>query len=325
MSASLEILDYRYTFSWNLDSILKDLSFNENILTNFPLVVSTETGIDSLCLEKVWSNFIGSKKRGRPSELRNSSPDSTTSYVAKALNLKSQCFTVNATCSSGAYALHTASLISLENNSPVVVFCGDDFTTNFEQWKFNSFGALDQQTGIPFDKSSKGFRIGVGAAVLIVKHPKVKYKLNAKSIIKNFHFYTNPELIANPGNVNDLISNFSKVNFKVANFWNAHSTGTPVGDITEYEFFKNVCSESVPIVSFKGHIGHCISGANILEIIMAIEGKNKNMLLANKIVNERIVNDDRIIINNQLWPGNNMIKASFGFGGKSSILEIELI
>jgi 3-oxoacyl-[acyl-carrier-protein] synthase-1 len=325
MIACLEILDYRYTFSWELDSILDDLTFKENLLTKFPLVVSTETGVNFSLLEKVWSDFIGHKKRGRPTEIRNSSADSTASYVAKKLNLKSQCFMINATCSSGSYALYTASLISLETNTPVVVFCGDSLTTQFDLWKFNSFGALDQQTGIPFDKSSKGFKMGSGAAILLVKHPSVKSTLDAKAVIKKFHFYTNPDLIANPGNINDLVNNFSDVNFKITNFWNAHSTGTPVGDLIEYDFFKNVCSDNVPIVSFKGYFGHCINGSNPLEIIMSIEGKDNNILKANKIVDDRIVNDDRIITIDQKWPGNNMIKATFGFGGRSSILEITLI
>jgi 3-oxoacyl-[acyl-carrier-protein] synthase-1 len=324
MLSTLEILDFRYTLSWELDTILTDVEFNNNLNQNFPLIVSTETGLDFRLQEKVWSEFLNNRKKGRPSEIRMSSPDGVASYVAKCLDLKSQCFMLNATCSSGSYALYVASLLSLDTNSPVVIFCGDNLTNNFDFWKFKSFGALDQQTGIPFDKFSKGFRMGTGAITLIVKHPMVQFNLDPKAIIKKFYFYTDPGLVANPGSVKDLVQAFSQVNFKSANFWNAHATGTAVGDFTEYNFFKNVSNESTPIVSFKGYIGHCINASNPIEICMAIEGKQKNILLANKIIGEKIVEDDRIIDSDQSWPGNNMIKASFGFGGRSSILEIEI-
>lgn len=323
--SSLEILDYRYTNSWNLDLILKDSTFNNNLKSNFPTIVTTETGVSPDAQSTVWQNFLSGKRRAKPSNIRQSHPDSTVSYVSQCLGTNKECFISNATCSSSSYALYLASLISMDRNLPVVVFCGDNLQSSFELWKFNSFGALDQDTGLPFDKSSKGFKMGSGAAVLLVKHPSVKFNIDPKAVIKQFNFYTNPFLVANPGSVSDIVKHFSDVNFTKTNFWNAHATGTPSGDAVEYEFFNSVCNDSVPIVSYKHYIGHCISGANSLEIIMAIEGKKNNCLLPNLISLDKINNDDRIITSPMTWPGNNMLKVSFGFGGRTSILDIELI
>jgi 3-oxoacyl-[acyl-carrier-protein] synthase II len=321
---NLEILDYRYITSWNLDLLLNDNSFNQNIQSNFPVIATTETGTNSQLQKNLIDRFSSGKKRGKPSEIQQSSADSTLLYVANNLKTNAECLLTNATCSSSSYALYLASLISLEKQLPVVVFCGDDLTSEFNLWRFNSFNALDQDTGIPFDKSSKGFKMGVGAALLLVKHPSVKSNIQPVALIKKFHFYTNPSLIANPGLVDDIVENLKSINFKTVNFWNAHATGTPVGDSVEYNVFNKLCNDSTPIVSYKHYIGHCISGSNVLEILLAIEDKNKNILRPNLIKQEKIFQDSRIIDSVQSWPGNNMIKASFGFGGRTSILEIEI-
>lgn len=323
--ASLEILDYRYTNSWDLDKILTDKTFNKNIQPHFPIIATTETGISPDLQNSLFDRFFAGKTRGRPKELYQTSPDSTLLYVAECLGTASECFISNATCSSSSYGLFLASLISLEKKTPVILFCGDSLNSKFNIWRFKSFGALDQDTGFPFDKSSKGFRIGSGAAVLIVKHPDIKFNIDPLAFIKNFYFHTNPKLISHPGSVEEIIQLFNNINFKNYDFWNAHATGTPVGDIIEYEIFKSLCNENVPIVSYKHYIGHCMCGSTVLEILMAIDGKKQGVLSPNIIKQEPIVNDNRIITSPIKWPGNNMIKASFGFGGRTSLLEIELL
>lgn len=322
--SSLEILDYRYIDSWDLDKILKDTSFNKNVEPNFPIIATTETGIVPHLQNTTLERFFSGKPKGRPKELYQTSPDSTLLYVAECLGTVSECFTSNATCSSSSYGLYLSSLISLEKKTPVVLFCGDSLTSKFNIWRFDSFGALDQDTGFPFDKSSRGFRMGSGAALLIVKHPDVKFNIDPLAIIKNFYFHTNPRLIANPGSVEEIIKFLNKINFKNYDFWNAHATGTPIGDMVEYEIFRSLCNENIPIVSYKHYIGHCMCGSNVLEILMAIDDKKQGILSPNIIKQESLVDDDRIITSPIKWPGNNMIKASFGFGGRTSLLEIEL-
>jgi len=322
--STVEILDYRYTATWNLDAILNDAAFNNSIATTYPLVVSTETGVDYKIFDKINNDFASNKKFGRPSQLWNSSSDSVSNYVANKLRLSAENFSIKSTCTSGAYALYVAGLVSLDKQSPVVIFCGDSLTSEFELWKFRSYAVVDQQTGIPFDKASKGIKSSSGATVMLVKHSSVKCNIDPVACIKNFHFYTDPTLIAGATPTADLLAQFSKIKFDHYDFWNAHATGTSVGDTAEYNIFNSFCQHDIPIVSFKGHVGHCMTGSCAIELAMSFEQKKQDTLLPNVGITEKRFDDPRIITQQQQWPGKNMLKASFGFGGKSSILEVEI-
>jgi 3-oxoacyl-(acyl-carrier-protein) synthase len=232
-------------------------------------------------------------------------------------------YIMNASCASALYALNQASMISLSYNTPVVVVCADNLQHPYELWRFKSLGALDNDSGRPFDSSSKGFKMGTGMCMFLIKHPDVKFNMPSKATITNFAFYTNHEF-TNPGTSDNIINNISGIDYSNIDFYNAHATGTPIGDIIEYEYFSKTIKGNVPIVSYKGHIGHCVCAAGGMEIALSLDGKRDNILLANNIVGDKIINDDRIITQNTSFPYKHMLKASFGFGGKNAIAKIDL-
>ena len=319
-----EIIDYRYTTSWDLTSILNEFKVSNQLDPSWPLVASTMSSYGVNDNKAVWSDFLNGRRRGKPSELRNSSVDSMFTHVADELGLHGQVMNVQSVCAGSLYAFYTAAMMSLDLQTPVIVFCGDNLTSDYWNWHFKSFGALDQATGRPFDKSSKGFRTGQGAAVFLIKHPSVKLAASPKAVIQSFSFYTNPELVTKPGSAQDIAKHLSNIDYKSIDLWNAHATGTPVGDIVEYEYFATTVKQDIPIVSFKGHVGHCLSACGAVEIAMALQGKENNILLPNNIVGECIVNDDRIITEPTSFPYKRMLKTSLGFGGKTAVVEIDL-
>lgn len=319
-----EILNYSYTKSWNLDEVITDFKSKNTLQPHWPLVSSTVSSFTNTEGNVVWSNFLAGKRRGRPSELRNSTIDSTFSYIANQLGLNGPVMNVQAACAGSIHALYNASLMSQDLQTPVVVFCGDNLLTDYWIWHFNSLGALNQETGRPFDSTSKGFRLGQGAVLFLIKHPSVKSNVGTRAVIQSFHFYTNPELVSNPGLASDIIKNLGNIDYKRVEFWNAHATGTPVGDKTEYEYFSSTIKQDIPIVSYKGHIGHCIGGAGAMEIALALEGKSNNILLPNNIQGDKIVNDDRIITSPTSFNYTRMLKTSLGFGGKTAAIEVDL-
>jgi 3-oxoacyl-[acyl-carrier-protein] synthase II len=319
-----EILDYKTELSWNLDSFLSDPNFKSQIDPTWPLVVATLSSVVETAPENLMTAFLAGKPRGKPSTLRNGTIHSTVSKVGEQLGMSRQIFNIQAACASSLYAFYIASMMSLDSQTPVVLFAGD-VVTDYAIWHFRSFGALDQDTGKPFDKSSIGFRMGTGMALYIIKHPSVKSKLDPKAVIQDFAFFTKPELIANPGSVDEMIANLSHLNYKNIDLWNAHATGTPVGDQAEYEYFAKTIKQDIPIVSFKGHVGHCMAASSSIEIAMALDGKKNNVLLPNVIVGDKLANDDRIITEPTSFTYKKMLKASLGFGGTTIIAEIDLL
>lgn len=320
-----EILDYRFTTEWNLESILKDETFHVNLQPKFPLVVTTMSFRESSSNENCRTDYISGKRRGKPSEVLDSFSGSVIARRAgDYLGLSGQNILINANCASTLYALHMATIYSQLNNTPAVVVCADNVNHPYDIWRFSSLGALDNETGRPFDKSSKGFKMGKSVSVFLVKHPSVKFNLAPKATIINYGFYTNNQLLTNPGTSEDIIKNLPNMNYRDIDFWNAHATGTPVGDIVEYDYFNSVIAQDIPIVSYKGHVGHSMSAAGAIELILSLEGKKNNILLPNIIHGEKIVNDDRIITEQTKFPFTKMLKASLGFGGKIAVAEIDL-
>jgi 3-oxoacyl-(acyl-carrier-protein) synthase len=292
--------------------------------TNFPLVATTSMGISSY--NKINRDFyIENKRRGRPSELRSVMRDSIVSYAANKLKLSGQVLTVNAECSGSTYALHTATMLSKTYNTPVFVFAAENILADeIQMWMFNSYGALDQNTGRAFDCSSRGFRMGVGSCLLLVKHPSVKYKMSPVATISNYNFYTNPSLVSNPGNVDDLIKNINGIDFNTIKLWNAHATGTPIGDRFEYDVFSTLIKHDAPIIGYKSYIGHCITASGALEICMSLDDYRDGTLRPNIIFDKSIVDDSRIITEPVSFPGKRIVKANFGFGGKNVVCQIDI-
>lgn len=322
---SCEILEYRYTNDWNLNSLVTDETFLSLLQPTFPLVVSNFSALHKESQARSWQDFLNGKKRGKPSDLRSLSEDSVVSYVAEKLNLHNAVVRTSAECASSLYALYTAMLISKEQNTPVVVFCGDNKNAEYDHWYFRSFGASDNSTGLPFDSSSKGFKMGTSCTLMLVKDSSVKtYGLEAKAIINKFHFYTDASNIANPGTISEIIKNLN-IDYNSIDFWNSHATGTPVGDRAEYDFFKTTISKDIPIVSYKGYIGHCMGAAGSMEIIYSLEDKKSKLLRPNVILSEKIVDDPRIITDSTSFDFKRMLKVSLGFGGKTAIAEIDIL
>lgn len=321
---SCEILHYSYSIDWNFENILLNFQQSINLNIKTPLVISTMSSIGESYYEQAWIEYANGKRRAKPSLLSKVSKGSIGTTAGNLLQLSGQIINTDATCSGSLYALYIASLVSKDQNQPVVVLCCDDMTSNYHLWHFNSFGALDMQSGRPFDSLSKGFKMGKGIAVFLIKHPDVNCSLPAQAYISNFGFYTNPNLIANPGSVQDIIQNLNHIDYSDIDLWNAHATGTPVGDAVEYEYFSSVCNDNVPIVSYKGYVGHCMSAAGAVEIAMMLEDKLKNQLKPNIILGQKIVNDSRIITEPTAFTYRNVLKASLGFGGKTAVAKIKL-
>ncbi len=318
-----EILHYRYTTDWNYDNCF-DSIFVENSRPNFPLVASTSMGVTSY--NKVNRDFyVDKKRRGKPSEMRNTMRDSLVSHVAKTLNLQGYISIVNAECSGSIYALHNATMLSKLYDTPVFVFVAENIISDeVQMWMFKSYGALDQDSGRSFDTSSRGFRMGVGSCLMLVKHPSVKYPLSPKAIFSNYNFYTNPSLVSNPGNVDELIKNIHGIDFSKIDAWSAHATGTPTGDRFEYDLFSSLVKHDAPIVGYKGYIGHCLTASGAIETGMLLDDYLRNILRPNLILENPIVDDPRIITQPISFPGKRILKANFGFGGKNAICQIDI-
>lgn len=317
------ILSYHHSVEWNVHDFIATSGFVDHVQPHWPLIVSTRSGLTST--DTVNQDlFVKNKKRGRPSDLRNSTTDSLVSAVAEQLGSQGFVTNVAAECSGSLHAIYLATLCSYQHGCPCVVFVADNLTQDqFQMWRFASFGALDQTTGRPFDTSSSGFRMGQGMAMLLVSADTVKTNLHPVACISAYNFLTKPELIANPGQAQELIDSIKGIDFDRVGLWNAHATGTPVGDRFEYDLFSSLIRHDAKLVSYKGHVGHCISASGAIELCMSLDDRQQGMLRANNIKGSPIVPDTRITVEPVPFPAGTMIKANFGFGGKNVVCQVD--
>lgn len=317
-----EILEYFYTTDWNIEC-LKDLRLQWNLSADFPLVVSSMSSYRSDSLTKTYEGYSNNVRRINPKIILDSWNGGFNRRISEYLGINEISMLVTANCSSSIYCLYLADLISQDKQRPVVVVCADNVNHNFDLWRFDKLGAIDNSTGDPFDLASKGFRMGTGIAVFLVKHINVRYYGSVKAVINNTAFWTNNSL-THPGTSDDIIKNLQGIDYNVFDFWNAHAPGTPLGDRTEYEYFNKVIKKDIPIVSYKNYVGHCMTASGAVEIAMALEDKKNNVLRPNKIKTEKIVNDDRIITDPTKFDYQRMFKSTLGFGGKIAVADISL-
>lgn len=318
-----EILEYCYFTDWNIEK-LKALSFRNIIEPDFPLIVSSMSSYKESSLSTTFRSFLENKKRNSPKTILDSWPGGFNRRISEYLGTTSETMLVTANCASGIYCLYLADLISKDKNKPVVVVCADNVMDPFDLWRFDNIGAMDQNGGLPFDTSSKGFRMGTGIVLFLVKNSSVKFNIDAKAVINQFAFWTNNSF-TDPGSSDQIIANLQRIDYSVFDLWNAHAPGTPLGDRIEYEYFSKVIHRNIPIVSYKGHIGHCMTASGAVEIAMSLEGREQNTLLPNIIRENKIVDDDRIITAKTSFPYRRMFKTTLGFGGKIAVADISFV
>lgn len=317
-----EILEYFYTTEWNLED-LKNLHFKHLLSCDFPLVVSSMSSYKIDSLNSSYDSFSQDKKRVSPKSILDSWHGGFHRRISEYIGTTSETMLLTAYCSSGIYSLYIADLISLDKNKPVIVVCADNVNSDFDIWRFSKIGAIDNSTGNPFDADSRGFKMGKGICVFLIKNSQVSFKAEAKACVNKYAFWSNNSM-TDTGTSDEIISNISGIDYSVFDFWNAHAPGTPLGDKIEHEYFSKVIKHDIPIVSYKTYLGHCMTASGAMEIAMALEGKANNILLPNKINQTKIVDDDRIITEPTDFRYTRMFKSTLGFGGKVAVADISL-
>lgn len=270
-------------------------------------------------------DFIDGKKRTKPSNYLLGNFESVERTIASNLKMCGPVSATSASCTSGAYALMNAYGVSLAYDTPVIVASGSRLQQDgLWRYMFAQLGALSLDTGIPFDKNSKGFRPGESQTFFIVSAKPI----NPIARIPVLKFHTQVSQTTGTGSTEDIKNAlFTGVDLDNICWWNAHSPGTPLGDMSEYQIFNDVIgSRDIPISSLKGKYGHSLGGSYLFEIGQGINSiRTSNVIPPNTGIVEPIVNDQRIITQEQKATTNSFLKFNMGFGGKNVLSIIDVV
>jgi 3-oxoacyl-(acyl-carrier-protein) synthase len=187
----------------------------------------------------------------------------------------------------------------------------------------------------PFDKSRDGFLQGEGGTLwyicdeeTLVKHnltPKAKLKSivsGAKVTSMTAHDKTCEHQLKM---INQALAQTDLTTHDIS-FFNSHATSTSVGDDIELDVFQRAFENiDIPIVSFKGYLGHTMSACGLLESAYGLEAVKNGYLHPNYNLTDPLSDDPRLITKQVSLMSKKFMKASFGFGGRTSIAIFEAL
>ena len=310
------IEQYKYENNFNLTEFFSGLSGYQN---HWPAVLVSSTRANYGGHEAMMQDFMGGKKRSKPSLCLSGGLESVHTEIARLLDIRGMTFSVLSACTSSAYAIYQAGLISAEQGTPVVVACADMFSPIDMHW-FTSLGAVSPDTGIPFDKNSKGFRPSKAQAFFVVSSKPI----NPIACISTMRFMTQPNERTAVGSLDDIKQMFSGVDMRKVSWWNAHAPGTPLGDATEFKLFSSF-NMDIPISSLKGRYGHALASSYMLELGAALDFVTKGIAPGNVDISDLIEEDNRIITTDELMYTKTFLKFNMGFGGKNVLSIIDVV
>jgi len=281
--------------------------------------------------------FESNATRFSPTKLFQGNHDLLSALVAGKIKLEGINTSLNGACTSSMFNLHLAvMLIQTGQTSAALVGNADMPILPVMQYHWQCTSAISTLNGgncAPFDKKRDGFLQGEGGTLWFVcdEETLVRNNLTPKAKIRSIvsgakvtSMTAHDKTCENQLKLINQALSQANLTAKDIAFFNAHATSTLVGDDIEVDVFQKAFEDiDIPIVSFKGYIGHTMSACGLIESAYGLEAVKNGFLHPNYNLTEPLSDDARIITEQTKLNGNIFMKASFGFGGRTNITIFE--
>jgi acyl transferase domain-containing protein/3-hydroxymyristoyl/3-hydroxydecanoyl-(acyl carrier protein) dehydratase len=270
--------------------------------------------------------------------------------LSRALDLGGGSYTLDAACASSLYALKYA-VDELQSGRCDAMLCGGLSRPDslYTQMGFSALHAISASGHCsPFDEKGDGLVVGEGAGIVMLKRL-------SDALADGDHIYAT---IAGVGLSNDIEGNlmspdsegqlramrsaYAQANWKVTDvdLIECHGTGTPVGDVVEFNSLKALWSENknaneCVIGSVKSNIGHLLTAAGsagLIKVLLAMKHEKLPPTANYESASKGIAMEDSpfTVLNkasnwqrrNKMTPRRAAISA-FGFGGINAHVLLE--
>ncbi|NTU60024.1 MAG: beta-ketoacyl-[acyl-carrier-protein] synthase family protein [Deltaproteobacteria bacterium] len=210
--------------------------------------------------------------------------NSCAANVMFTLGLKGEQWGPSSACTSSAQAIGLGYLLVKSGRQKAVLCGGAEEVHQSVTTIFDVLGATScrndepGETPRPFDRDRDGVVCGGGAGVLVLESLESALERGAaiEAELIGFGHVSDPGHIAHPdpeamGAAMRAALREARVDAADVDYVNAHATGTPQGDVAEAHAIAAVLGGDVPVSSLKGHIGHTLGAAGVLESVLALE------------------------------------------------------
>lgn len=336
----MEYVDNSYTsykLTVDLTNRISEL-YGEKMPTDSAVVFGS-FGIGTKTRDEFNVSFLDGIRRFSPTKLFSSNHDLISALVAGKLKTDGVNTSTNAACSSSMFNMHYASMLIETGQAPAAIVGAVDMTVEAKmQYYWQCTSAISTDDGgicVPFDTKRDGFLQGEGGTLWYIcdEDTLTKYNLTPKAKLKSIVVGSKvTSMTAHDKTCENQIYLINQALKKAGlaakdiSFFNAHATSTLVGDDIEVDVFQRMFENiDIPIVSFKGYIGHTMSACGLIESAYGLEALSAGYLHPNYNLTSPLADDPRIITNKTSLSGKYFMKASFGFGGRTSIAIYELL
>ncbi len=227
---------------------------------------------------------------------------------------------VSNACISGLLAVIIGSRLIRQGTYDNVIISGVDIISRFVISGFQSFKAIDNKPCRPFDKDRNGITLGEGSAALILSNKKSLHPLYQGRVL-NGASSNDANHISGPSRtgkglaltINKALNGFPPDKVSIVN---AHGTGTVYNDEMEAKALHMAGLGKTLVHSLKGYIGHTLGAAGLIEIIVAFDALNQQMIPKSLGYNNNGVSKPlHVLKKNSQRKTTNFLKTASGFGG----------
>jgi len=310
----IDDIDHKYKkFEQLLIASVKDALANSDIAANSKetiLIISSTKGNISLLEDELYNPELKSRI----------SLSASAKKVADYFGFQHMPIVVSNACISGVLGIVTGTRLLRSGQYENAVIAGADVISKFILSGFQSFQALSPQACKPFDQSHDGLNLGEGAGTMILSTHKKQVgniKVKGGSISNDANHISGPsrtgqELAAA---ISNSLKDASLTQTDI-DFISAHGTATVYNDEMEANAVNIAGLSAVPLNSLKGHYGHTLGAAGLIESIITIQSlKEGHFLPTQGFVSAGAENKVNICAASLKITASNILKTASGFGG----------
>ena len=202
--------------------------------------------------------------------------------VARELRVTGRVRTDSAACSSATLAIGLALEALREGPTDVAVAGGADSLCRVTYGGFNSLRSVDPKPCVPFRADRAGLSLGEGGAALVLERLDSALERGVTPLAEllgagasaDAHHMTAPHPQGHGAALAlERALEDTGLGVDAVDFINAHGTGTPLNDASEYAAIKTVFGEragGIPVFATKGSVGHLLGSAGAIEAVATV-------------------------------------------------------
>ena len=254
---------------------------------------------------------------------------SVSSFVRDYFELEGPAMAVSSACSSSAKVFGNAARMMACGVIDAAIVGGVDSLCLTTLYGFNSLELLSNERCQPFGSQRKGISISEAAGFALLTRQKPVFgtaiAITGIGESSDAHHMSSPH----PEGAGALASmqqalDMAGLAANQIDYINLHGTATRSNDAAEGLAVAALFGSSVPCSSTKGHTGHALGAAGIVEAILcALSIENK--LLPGGVTTQEVDASLKInyLLENKVSAPRAVISNSFGFGGSNCSLLLE--